>query len=148
MPDCLPYLLSPVGSWLLGVERAPVLGVFLVTGTVAGALAVQPRAVYLIIPVAALAYVAAAAMAGLIHDWATDTSLTALAISAAQWIASGFLAMTAATVLAIAITPARWRGSKRRPRGHRPPAAGAGRSRRPQATRSPPALRSLEPPSR
>ena len=85
-----------------------MLGVFLLAGTATAVLAVRPRAAYLIIPVPALAYVVAATIAGLIHDRADDTSHTALAIRAAQWIASGFLAMTAATLLAIAVTAARW----------------------------------------
>ena len=84
-----------------------MLGIFLLAGTAAGALAVRPRAAYLIIPVPALAYLAAAIVAGLVHDRAADTSHTALVISAAQWIASGFLAMSAATLLAIVVAVAR-----------------------------------------
>jgi hypothetical protein len=128
-----------------GSEPGVVLGIFLVAGTLAAALAVQPRAAYRIIPVPALAYLAAAAVTGLIHDRATDTSLTTLVISAGQWIASGFLAMTATTLLAIAITAARWRRSGRGPRGHfyRPPAAAAGSSRRPRADQGLSALRGM-----
>jgi len=98
-----------------GREPGSVLGVFLVAGTAIAALAVRPRAVYLIIPVPALAYVVVATIVGLIHDRATDTSLTSLAVHAAQWIASGFVAMAAATLLATAVTAARWPG-----RGHGP----------------------------
>jgi hypothetical protein len=110
-----------------GSEPGLVLSVFLVAATVAAALAVQPRAVYRIIPVPALAYVIAAAIAGLIHDRATDTSRTVIATSATQWVASGFLAMTAATILAIAITTARWRRWRSGPRGpgYRSPAVEA-----------------------
>jgi hypothetical protein len=72
-----------------------LLGAFLVAGTLAAALAVRPRAVYLIIPVPALAYVIAATAAGLARDHAAGTSHTALAASIAQWVAGGFLAMTA-----------------------------------------------------
>jgi hypothetical protein len=114
-----------------GLEPGLVLGLCLVAATVAGALAVRPRAVYLIIPVPALAYLVAAAVAGLIQDRATDTSLTGLAVSAARWIASGFLAMTAATLLAIVITVARW---PRRRRGRR-----AAASARIAPVRQPPA---------
>jgi len=91
-----------------------VLGIFLLAGTAAGALAVHPRAAYLIIPVPALAYLVAAILAGVIHDRAADTSHTALAISAAQWIASGFAAMSAATLLAIAVAVIRWAAQRRR----------------------------------
>lgn len=96
-----------------------VLGIFLLAGTAAGALAVRPRAAYLIIPVPPLAYVVAATLAGLIHDHAARTSHTALAISAAQWIASGFLAMAAATLLAIVLATVRW-AAERRHRGTPP----------------------------
>jgi hypothetical protein len=113
------------------------LGVFVIGGTAAAVLAVRPRAVYLVIPVPALAYMAAATSAGLveINGQAAGTTLTTLTVSAAQWMASGFLAMTAATVLAIATAAARWR--PRRPGlrspGYPPPAARAGRPRhRPQ----------------
>jgi hypothetical protein len=131
---------------LTGSEPGSVLGVLLVAGTAAAALAVKPRAVYVIIPVPALAYVAAATMAGLVHDRATDTSTAALAVSAAQWVASGFLAMTAATVLAILVTAARWLSTRRRSRGpgYPAPAARADGPRRTQAGRSPSAPRRPE----
>lgn len=95
-------------SVLAGTGPGPVLGVSLVAATLAAALAIQPRAVYRLIPVPALAYVVIATAAGLIGDRAASTSHTALALSAAQWIASGFLPMTAATLLAIAMTAIRW----------------------------------------
>jgi hypothetical protein len=91
-----------------------ILGIFLLAGTAAGTLAVHHRAAYLIIPVPALAYLVAAILAGVIHDRAADTSHTALAISAAQWIASGFVAMSAATLLAIAVAVVRWAAQRRR----------------------------------
>ncbi len=130
-------------------EPGTLLGVCLVAGKAAAALGVRPRAVYQIIPVPALAYVGAATIAGLIHDRAADTSLTALAVSATQWIASGFLAMTAATVLAIAATVARRPGRARGPHGphgpqYPPSAARAGRSRRALADQSRPAPGRLE----
>jgi hypothetical protein len=100
---------------LAGSEPGSVLGVSLVAGTLIGALAVRPGATFLIIPVPALAYVVAAVLAGLIRDRANDSSLTMLAVHAAQWIASGFLAISTATLLAIGVTAARWprRGSRR-----------------------------------
>ena len=93
---------------LAGTGPGAVLGVFLVAGTLAAALAIQPRVVYRIIPVPALAYAVTAPIAGVIGDRAASTSHTALAISAAQWIASGFLPMAAATLLAIVVTAVRW----------------------------------------
>lgn len=93
---------------LAGTGPGPVLGVSLVAATLAAALAIQPGAVYRIIPVPALAYLVMATVAGLAGDRAAGTSHTALAVSAAQWIASGFLPMTVATLLAIAVTAIRW----------------------------------------
>lgn len=95
-------------SVLAGTGPGAVLGVPLVAATLAAALAIQPRAVYRIIPVPALAYVVSATVAGLIGDRAAGTSHTALAVSATQWIASGFLPMTVATLLAISLTAIRW----------------------------------------
>jgi hypothetical protein len=103
-----------LGTVVTGSEPGLILGIFLLAGTAAGALAVHPRAAYLIIPVPALAYLAAAILAGVIRDHAADTSHTALAISAAQWIASGFVAMSAATLLAIGVTVVRWAALRRR----------------------------------
>lgn len=102
---------AALGALITALARSGpgfVLGLFLVAGTAAAALAVQPRAVYRVIPVPALAYLAAAILAGLIGDRAASTSHTALAVSAAQWIAGGFRPMTAATALAIAVTAVRW----------------------------------------
>jgi hypothetical protein len=93
---------------LAGAEPGMILGVFLVVSTAAAALAVRPGSVYLIFPVPAPAYAVAALIAGLIHDRGVDTSSTALALSAAQWIASGFIAMTVATALAVIIAGYRW----------------------------------------
>jgi hypothetical protein len=101
-------LLGLVITLLSGTEPGVILGVFVVAGTVAAALAVRPGAVYLIFPVPALAYAVAAVIAGLVHDRGVDTSHTALAISAAQWIAGGFVAMTVATGLAVLIAGYRW----------------------------------------
>lgn len=65
-------------------EPGGMLGGFLIAGTIAAVLAVRPRAVYLIIPVPALAYPVAAILAGLIRDRAAETSRTALAIGTGQ----------------------------------------------------------------
>jgi hypothetical protein len=100
--------LGTVATIVTGSNPGFVLGFCLLIGAIAASLAVRHGAVYRIIPVPALAYIAGAFIAGLIHDGGTDTSHTALAISAAQWIASGFLAMTGATVLVILIGAVRW----------------------------------------
>ena len=94
----------------VGADRGPgyLLGGFVVAGTLAAALAVRPRAVYLLIPVPALAYIMGAVTAGMIHQQSASPGSSGLTVSAAQWIADGFVAMTAATVLAAAITVIRW----------------------------------------
>jgi hypothetical protein len=84
------------------------LGIWLAAGTAAACISVRARSAYAIIPVPALAYAPAAAIAGFVHDRALDISRTALTVSAAQWIASGYIAMTAATVLAVLLAVARW----------------------------------------
>ncbi|MGP8000548.1 MAG: DUF6542 domain-containing protein [Streptosporangiaceae bacterium] len=112
-----------------GGQPGFLLGAFLVAGTAAGALAVAPRAVYQLIPVPTLAYVAAAILTMLVTGQAAGTSRTALALTAIQAAASGFDGMIAATLLAIVITAARWPRGSRDPRGpgYRPAAAGTGR---------------------
>jgi hypothetical protein len=130
--------LGMVVTVLARTEPGPVLGVLLLAGTLGAALAVRPRAVYVTIPAPALAYAIAASIAGMIHDRAADTSLTGLAVHAAQWIASGFVAMAVATLLAIAVTAVRWPGWGRGPAdpGPPPPAGGADRRRHAQAAES------------
>jgi len=99
-------LLGALITVLSRAEPGAALGICVLVGTAVGATGVRARSAYLIIPVPAPAYLGAATIAGLIHDRATDTSHTALALSAVQWAAAGFLAMTGATILAavIAIT--------------------------------------------
>ncbi|HUC27564.1 MAG TPA: DUF6542 domain-containing protein [Streptosporangiaceae bacterium] len=84
------------------------LGIWVAAGTVAAGTSVRARSAYALIPVPALAYASAAAVAGLVHDRAVDITRTALTVSATQWIASGFDAMTAATALAALLALARW----------------------------------------
>jgi hypothetical protein len=85
-----------------------VLGVFVVAGTVAAALAVRPRAGRMILPAPVLSYLVAALATGIIHDRSAGSTRTALAIGAVQWIADGFFAMALATVLAIVLVTVRW----------------------------------------
>ncbi len=136
---------------LAGTGPGALLGVFLVAGTLAAALAIQPRVVYRIIPVPALAYAVTAPIAGVIGDRAASASHTALAISAAQWIASGFLPMAAATLLAIVVTVIRWLTSlatQRDPEGpvYFPAARQAASSHRAQPVRNPAPPRRPAPP--
>jgi hypothetical protein len=111
-----------------------VLSAFLIAGTVGAVLAVQPRSVHAVIPVPALAYLVASVLTGLAVNQ-NGTTLTALAVGAAQWVASGFVAMIASTVIAVAATIVRRPRNQRAPRRTLPPAQ-ASRSRRPTGDRS------------
>jgi len=116
-----------IGTLVLGGEPGALLGVLVVVGSVAAAVGVHFRRAYLIIPVPALTYAIGAIVAGLFHDRGVDTSRTALAVSAAQWLADGFLWMTAATLSVLVISAIRWlarrhepdRASSRSPRSSR-----------------------------
>ncbi len=101
-------VLGALVTVLAGAEPGTLLGLFVITATGLGAFAVRPGSVYLIIPVPAPAYLAAAVLAGLIHDRASDTSGAILAVNALEWIANGFFAMSAATLLAMAVALWRW----------------------------------------
>jgi hypothetical protein len=65
-------------------EPGQALGVLVLAGTLAAATSVRARSAYAIIPVPALAYAAAAGIAGSVHDLAADTTRTALAVNAVQ----------------------------------------------------------------
>ncbi len=136
-----------VGSTTIGAiatmatARAPgfLLGAFVVIGTVAAALAVRPQAGRMIFPVPVLCYLVAALLTGVIYNHSADSSKTALAIGAAQWVASGFFAMAVATILAVVLITVRWylwhrhRGAGRYSGRQAPPAGG--RAPRPPAGR-------------
>jgi hypothetical protein len=92
---------------LTGSEPGGLLGLCVILTTALGAFMVSARAAYIVIPVPALAYTAAALFSGFIHDRAVDTSTTGFGVSAVQWVASGFFAMCGATLLAIGITAGR-----------------------------------------
>jgi hypothetical protein len=107
------------------------LGVFTVAGTVAAAFAVKPHSAHVIVPVPALAYVVMATMTGLIHDGSTAASTTTFAVNLAQWVASGFLTIIVATVLAIGIALYRRRMTPTAPgTGRGPSSPGYSRSER------------------
>ena len=133
---CIIIASAAIGAIATMVTRsAPgfLLGLFVVAGTVAAALAVRPRTGRMIFPVPVLSYLVAALVSGVVFDHSADSSKTALAIAAAQWIADGFFAMALATALAVAITAVRWflwrRGrSATRDPGWPVPAAGPGRT--------------------
>ena len=139
---CLIVASAAIGAIAtMATQSTPgfLLGAFVVIGTVAAALAVRPRAGRMIFPVPVLCYLVAALLTGVVYNHSADSSKTALAIGAAQWVASGFLAMAMATILAVVLVTFRWylwhrhRGAGRGS-GWQAPAAGA-RAPRPPAGR-------------
>jgi hypothetical protein len=100
--------IGAVATMVTGHAPGVILGFFVVVGTVVAALAVRPRAGRLIFPVPVLAYLVAALITGIIYNRSGDSSKTAVAIGAAQWIANGFVAMALATATAIVVIAVRW----------------------------------------
>ena len=133
---CIIVASAAIGAILTMVARnapGPLLGLFVVAGTVAASLAVRPRTGRMIFPVPVLSYLVAALISGIVFDRSAYSSKTALAIDAAQWIADGFFAMALATVLAVVIIAVRWYLWRRnrpatRDRGWPVPAAGPDRT--------------------
>lgn len=101
-----------------GTPLAVPLGACILAATLAAALAVHPRSAYVLIPVPALAYLAAVAAAGLATGHG-PAAHPALAVTVTQWAASGFPTMAAATAVAIIVTTARWSVARRTPRAGR-----------------------------
>ena len=132
---CIIVASAAIGAIATMVVRGTpgvLLGLFVVAGTVAAALAVRPTTGRMLLPVPVLSYLVAALISGVIHDPALVSSKTQLAVDAAQWIADGFFAMALATALAVVITAARWYLWRRRrpaPRAPRWPVAPAGTGR-------------------
>jgi hypothetical protein len=134
-----------VGSAVIGTiativtraEPGSVLGLFVLAGTVAAALTVQPRTGRLIFPVPALCYLIGALASGVVYDRSSNKA--ELAVGAAQWIANGFFVMVLSTLLAIALTTVRWFMWRRDQRGPVPaPPQYGGLADRPDPRRSGP----------
>ena len=100
--------MGTIATMLARSTPGRLLELFVIAGTVAAALAIRPSAGRTILPVPVLAYLVAALISGVVFDHEAASSNAALAIGAAQWVANGFFAMVLATVLAVAITLARW----------------------------------------
>jgi hypothetical protein len=101
-------VIGSIVTTAVGQSPGLVLGCFLVAGTAAASLALQWQRAYIVIPVPAPACIVTSVAAGIVRDRALDTSGTALAINASKWVASGFIAMTAATIIAILIPATRY----------------------------------------
>jgi NADH:ubiquinone oxidoreductase subunit 6 (subunit J) len=126
--------LGAVLSVATGRQAGLLIGFFLVASTACAVLGVRPRAVYLVIPVPVMTYVTAAMVTGMITDEAASTSISEFLIGALQWVASGFIAMIIATVIAIVTAVVR---RPRRPPGERPPGARPPGAEPPWATHLP-----------
>jgi hypothetical protein len=108
-------MIGAIATAVTGKQPGTLLGAAVLAGTVVAALTIQPRAGRIIFPVPVLCYLIAALAAGVSYD--RSAGRTALAIDAAQWIASGFFLMALATVLAIVIVAVRWLFQRRAGRG-------------------------------
>ncbi len=106
MVGCAAF--GALGTVFVGGAPGAFLGVLVVLGTVLGCLIVRPHAGYLVIPVPALAYLAAAMSAGFVDDHVGRASKAMYALGALQWFAGGFDAMAIATICAICIAGTRW----------------------------------------
>ena len=106
--------IGAIGTLILGGDPGALLGVLVIAGSVIAAFGVHFRQGYLLIPVPALSYAVGATVTGMFHDRGVDVSHTALAVSAAQWFASGFLWMMTATLSVIAVTATRWLAGRHR----------------------------------
>jgi hypothetical protein len=126
-----------IGTLVAGGAPGAVLGVLLIAGSLAAAFGVHFRQGYLLIPVPALAYAVGATVTGMFHDRGADISHTALAVSAAQWFAGGFLWMTVATLGVVAIAAVRWLARRGEPGPASPMAAPGSRPARSATGMSP-----------
>ena len=108
-------MIGTIATIVTRAEPGSVLGLFVLAGTVAAALTVQPRTGRLIFPVPALCYLIGAVVSGVAYE--RSANKTELAVGAAQWIANGFFVMVLSTLLAIALTTVRWFMWRRDQRG-------------------------------
>jgi hypothetical protein len=98
--------IAAVGALADGLTRGGpglILGVGLVLGAVLAAMSTSARVMWLIIPMPPLVFSVMAVAAGVVGDQNTTRSLTRLTTAAATWIAKGFVAMVAATLLAVMV---------------------------------------------
>lgn len=113
-------LVGAIVTILTGGQPGALLGACVLAGTIAGGIAVSPRASRVMIPVPALVYPVAAVMAGIVGGSAAGSSHTALAVGAVQWVAAGFPWMVAATASAVIVAVMRKRQAMQRT-GHSEP---------------------------
>ncbi len=146
-------LLGVLGTLLTSSEPGSLLSFLIIIGSVAAALGIRRRALYLLIPLPALTFFICAVLTGAVKDSSIDTSKTELGVNFLQWIAGVFFAMCAATILVLVIGAGRWLLSRQLvagqfglspdpargggPRGTQAPGPRADRDRRPLQDRDP-----------
>lgn len=108
---------AAVGALIGGlVDGGPglVLDISLVAGAVLAAGLTESRLAWVVIPMPPLVFAVMAMAAGVIGDQNATSSTTRLATAAGTWVIKGFVAMTAATLLAAAIAIVRMTAVRRR----------------------------------
>lgn len=98
--------ITAAGALIDGLTRGGpglVLDVSLVAGAVLAAMWTTSRLMWLVIPMPPLVFAVMAVAAGVVADRQATRSMSGFATAAATWIANGFVAMTAATLLAVMV---------------------------------------------
>ncbi|MEV0398449.1 DUF6542 domain-containing protein [Actinoallomurus sp. NPDC050550] len=97
---------AAIGALVDGLARGGpglILDVSVVVGAVLAGMLISSRRVWLVIPMPPLVFAVMAVAAGVIADHGAAGSASRLAGAAAAWVAKGFVAMVAATLLVIVI---------------------------------------------
>jgi hypothetical protein len=101
-------LLGTILTLAMGQDPGFLLGLFLILGSVAAAVAVRSGAVHTFIPLPALAYLVAAILTGMVHDSGSPNSSRQFVLNFLTWIGGSFVAVTASTILVVLIALTRW----------------------------------------
>lgn len=137
-------VLGMFGTLVTGSEPGSVLEFFVIVGSVAAAVGIQRRAVYLLIPLPALVFFVTAVLTGAVKDRSVDGSSIELGVSFYHWIAYVFFSMCATTIIVLVIAGVRWLLSLQLVSGRIPNSADSGE--RGQAGRAQRADRDPRPP--
>jgi uncharacterized membrane protein len=100
--------LGVIVTLIAGQEPGDLLGVFVILGSIAAALAIKRGKVYLIFPAPALTFFVAAILAGKVHDAKLGSSTAGLASGFTQWTAGIFIPAVVATIIVLVIGGLRW----------------------------------------
>jgi hypothetical protein len=100
-------IIGAIGTIATHADPGFVLGFMIIVGACLAALCIRRKAVYVLIPLPALAYLVLAVVTGYIHDHSMGTSTTTLATDFTQWLSGGFTGICLATILVLLIFGAR-----------------------------------------